>query len=118
MLYNVALGTQPNENKQQIFLTLIDDLTPDHIRILHFLDRDYLRLKGLAEDGNLINRLYHAFPELQDQNAYVAMIVATLYGRGLVVGDSPQTADLTNAYPTPMAEEFLAFVRSPLEPTK
>jgi hypothetical protein len=117
-LLNVALGTQPNENKQQMFLTLIDELTPDHIRILHFLDTELSRLKGQAEDGSLRDRLYREFPELRDQEGYVLMIIATLYGRGLVVGDAPQAPDTANAYPTAMAKEFLAFIRSPLDAAK
>ncbi len=131
---NIVLGAQPNDNKQQMFLTLIDELTEDHLRILHYLDdpRAYLRQKGLPEDvetpmenldrstqrnhgENNIGRLGRAFPELKDQRAYVDLIIATLYGRGLVIGDWPHVADIDEIVATTSpAKEFLAFIKSPL----
>jgi hypothetical protein len=119
-LLNVALGTQPNENKQQTFLTLIDDLTPDDVRLLAFFDNtaEHLGRMGLHKSDVLLDNVNRAFPELQDQEGYVLMIIATLYGRGLVVGDVFQPADIANAYPTAMAKEFLAFIRSPFDATK
>ena len=119
-LLNVALGTQPNENKQQTFLTLIDDLTPDDLKLLAFFDNteEHMQSMGLPKSDFLLDNVNRAFPELKDQLGYFLMIIATLYGRGLVVGDPPQAPDTANAYPTAMAKEFLAFIRSPLNAAK
>jgi hypothetical protein len=114
---NIALGVQPDENKQQIFLMLIDELTVDHLRILQYLDNPYayLQQRGISYENEFgMQLLVRGFPQLAGQESYVEMIIATMNSRGLLTGDWPHAAAMNEvAALTPSAKEFLAFIKSP-----
>lgn len=94
---NVALGRAPDEDLQLIFLNLVDELTPWHLRVLSLFKRppgsfqkDFDTLAAWQTDlaaGNppeAVQFLQYAFPELRDRAAFSMQISRDLESRGLL----------------------------------
>lgn len=87
---NAALPNPPHEDEQMIFLRLIDQLTPWHLRVLSVLN-DPIRW---MERNNIHNPnwgmggastvLEHCLPDLQGQRETYDQIVLDLQGQGML----------------------------------
>lgn len=87
---NAALPNPPHEDEQMIFLRLIDQLTPWHLRILSVLDdpikwmeRNNIHNPGWGM-GGASTVLEYCFPHLQGQRETYDQIVLDLQGQGML----------------------------------
>lgn len=121
---NAALPNPPDEDKRQLFVNLVEELTPWHLRILSlFADPPkWFAERGKAVPqwsiaGSLSQLITTAYPELQSQREFYDLIGKVLYQRGLMNTDGLHTvmsghgalAKRTTAF----ADEFLKFISDP-----
>ena len=122
-LLNVALGTAPDEDTQQIFLNIVDAYTVSHIRVLDVLWRGASRITAVLWEQNRIainQRNYGSaievlVPEMRGQAGLAEYILTDLRSRGFT-----QLNSLSNNFPqggtiTNMGVQFLRFVLHPDE---
>lgn len=88
-IFNSALPNPPLEDEQMIFLRLIDQLTPWHLRILALLDHP---VKWMEQNsvhnpnwslGGVATVIEDCFPDLRGQRDTYDQIVHDLQGQGL-----------------------------------
>jgi hypothetical protein len=122
-LLNVALGTGPDEDTQQIFLNIIDAFTASHVRVLDVLWRGPGRMTAILWDQSRIpmnarnygSAIEVLVPELKGQGALAEYILTDLRNRGFT-----QLNSLSNNFPqggtiTNMGVQFMRFVLHPDE---
>lgn len=87
---NSALPNPPEVDQQIIFLRLIDQLTPWHLRVLTFLDnpKDWMLRHDIANPGwgtgGVSVVLEHCFPELKSKQEFYEQLIRDLQTEGLV----------------------------------
>jgi len=89
---NSARGIDIEENLQLMFLNMVDELTPLHLRVLKYFDnpRKWLEEHGIKFSiymGGASSGLEAGLPELQGQRDLYDTLVTDLYNRGLVGAD-------------------------------
>jgi hypothetical protein len=122
-LLNVALGTGPDEDTQQIFLNIVDAFTASHVRVLDVLWRGAGRMTAILWDQNRVpmnarnygSAIEALVPELKGQGALAEYILIDLRNRGFT-----QLNSLSNSFPqggtiTNMGVQFMRFVLHPDE---
>lgn len=87
---NAALPNPPHEDEQMIFLRLIDQLTPWHLRVLsvlndpmQWMERNKIHNPGWGMGGTS-TVLEHCLPDLQGQRETYDQIVLDLQGQGML----------------------------------
>lgn len=87
---NAALPNPPHEDEQMIFLRLIDQLTPWHLRILSalndpikWMERNNIENPGWSM-GGASTVLEHCLPDLKGQRETYDQIVLDLQGQGML----------------------------------
>lgn len=87
---NAALPNPPHEDEQMIFLRLIDQLTPWHLRVLsvlndpiQWMERNKIHNPGWGM-GGASTVLEHCLPDLQGQRETYDQIVLDLQGQGML----------------------------------
>ena len=123
---NVAAGAAPDDDLQLVFLHLIDQFTPWHLRLLGYLDDPvtWLERHGRALPGSSsadgVSLVAYAFPELGVRDSSTAIYLDHLATQGLLheawnewapyralgTRGASRTSDL--------GKQFLAFIASPL----
>jgi len=110
---NSALPNAPEDNKQAMFLSYIDDFTPLHLQLLSFIN-DYT-----SQRGSFRKQIEKAFSDLEANLYIYRSVLADLDSRGLVikgyVGTEPNSTHKLRAEITAMGIEFIDFISSPLE---
>lgn len=87
---NAALPNPPQEDEQMIFLRLIDQLTPWHLRVLSLLDSPvrWMQRNGVVNPGwgagGTSTVLEHCLPDLRGQRDTYDQIVRELQSEGLL----------------------------------
>lgn len=87
---NAALPNPPQEDEQMIFLRLIDQLTPWHLRVLSLLDNPvrWMERNGVANPGwgmgGTSTVLEHCLPDLRGQRDTYDQVVRELQSEGLL----------------------------------
>lgn len=118
---NSALPNAPQEDKQLMFLNFVDSLTPWHLNVLKFFEnpRRWLEERSKSVDLGRIKRPAHllesALPQHKGERGFNNQIINDLFSKGLLQVDASHT--LTRHLEpliTPLAEEFLSFVTSPV----
>jgi hypothetical protein len=89
---NSARGIDIEENLQLLFLNMVDELTPLHLRVLKYFDnpRKWFEEHGIKFSiymGGASSGLEAALPELQGKRDIYDALVMDLYNRGLVNAD-------------------------------
>ena len=111
---SVALRTEPDAERQSVFLSLLDYLTPAHIRLLRFFQdpRGFLARSGRGSVGavpdttrDIVLRVLPSIPP----DAY-DLLRQDLENRGLVDFPAPPTLGLTDERTTAFGEAFLRFI--------
>lgn len=95
---NSALSVDIDENKQLMFLRLVDYLTPWHLKILSLLqnpvqwmDDNGVKKPEWQYSGSLCRLVEHCFPELKDQEEFYTQMIRDLESAGLLIkGIRPQ----------------------------
>ena len=122
---NVAVASAPEEDEHEMFISLIDNFTGWHLRILAFLADK----KGIAEKreklpfpgwpmGAVATVLKHVYPQLQGRRDFYDLIVSDLYRAGLVVIDSlhgtgTREGLMLAKQSSDKGDRFLAFITEP-----
>lgn len=122
-LLNIALGTGPDEDTQQIFFGIVESFTVSHILVLDVLWRGAGRMTGALWDQNRVPmnaRTYAAaidvlVPELKGRVDLVKYILSDLRSRGLTELNSLSGSFPTGGTITGMGAQFLRFVLHPDE---
>lgn len=87
---NAALSNPPQEDEQMIFLRLVDQLTPWHLRVLSVLNEpvQWMERHGVGNPGWGMGAtstvLEHCLPELRGQRDTYDQIVRDLQSEGLL----------------------------------
>jgi len=121
---NSGLPSAPSDDEQAIFVRLIDELTPWHLRILGFLDDPvaWMSANGSANPGwgmgGVATVLEHCFPDLVGQRALYDQMVQDLQAAGLAASGSYLHATMTGqgmvaSRTTSIGKQFLAFITAP-----
>lgn len=117
---NTALNINIDENEQMMFLTLIDTMTPWHIKIIFYFENpvsrfaeNNLRPKEYAM-GAPILLLYEFYPELKEREDFVKNIVSDLYNKGILsINDLNCSMSSSGMYSSRLTEygnKFLKFI--------
>jgi hypothetical protein len=113
-LVNIGLGRCSDEDLQHIYLQLIDEFTPSHIKILHFFWKGVTQIAtandGRLPQGNTYQEILDQYVrEFRGKEDLVQQVITDLNKRGL---STLQGANLV--FPqeviTPQGVAFLLFV--------
>ena len=121
---NVAAGKAPNEDKQAIFLNLVDQFTPLHLRFLQFQQQAGKHLTAYlkAHPGMLSPHggppifavVQSHFPELTAEPRRIHSIFRDLHATGLSgVEGAMQAPPKWERWTTHLGDEFLRFITAP-----
>lgn len=121
---NAALPNPPQEDEQVIFLRLIDQLTPWHLKVLSILDDpvQWMTRHGVANPGWGIGGpstvLEHCVPELRGQRETYDQIVRDLQlegllGQGQFLHVTMTGGGMVASRTTDRGKRFIRFITSP-----
>ncbi len=123
-ILNSARSTDLDENRQLMFLNLIDRMTELHLRVLIFLSnpKKPLREMGVSDmkgtrGGSLLPYLREYFHSPKSDLLSLGMFVADLQASRLIVADvygEKTGMSLYAGRATPAGEQLVAFITSPL----
>ena len=123
---NVAAGAAPDDDLQIVFLSLIDQFTPWHLRLLAYLDDPVTWLerhdRAIPANPGLdgITLVDYAFPELTLRDSSTMIYLAHLATQGLLHDGwnerAPYRARGTRgaSRTSDLGKQFLAFISSPI----
>ncbi len=99
---NVAVGNAPDDTRQHMFLRMVDEFTPWHVRVMWLWRQPKLFLDRLVADSGLPREIetielftYLAFPVLSEAPEVLGVIFGDLHARQLVQGSLHDHFDLT-----------------------
>ena len=122
---NSALPNGIDDEIQQIFIALVDSLTPLHLRILKFFDNP--RAWGIRSGisfpnwsmGGPATALEYAIQELRGQRNLYDPIVKDLYNRGLNGIEQLHTTmsghGILESRTTQLGKQFIRYISSPID---
>ncbi|MBX3658790.1 MAG: hypothetical protein KF740_10180 [Ramlibacter sp.] len=121
---NAALPNPPQEDEQMIFLRLIDQLTPWHLKVLSVLDDpvQWMARHGVANPGwgmgGPSTVLEHCLPDLRGQRETYDQIVRDLQSEGLVgqgqfLHVTMTGGGMVGSRTTDRGKRFIRFITSP-----
>lgn len=121
---NSALPNPPREDEQMIFLRLIDQLTPWHLRVLALLDTpvEWMGRNGIQYPGwsmgDVSTVIEHCFQDLRGQRDTYDQIVRNLQVEGLLrQGQFLHTTmtghGMVESRSTDMGKRFIMFITTP-----
>lgn len=121
---NAALPNPPQEDEQMIFLRLIDQLTPWHLKVLSVLDNpvQWMARHGVANPGwgagGPSTVLEHCLPDLRGQRETYDQIVRDLQSEGLLgqgqfLHVTMTGGGMVGSRTTDRGKRFIRFITSP-----
>jgi hypothetical protein len=121
---NSALPNPPQEDEQMIFLRLVDQLTPWHLRVLRLFNDpvEWMKENGITYPGwgmgGVSTVIEHCFPDLRGQRDTYEQIVRDLQTDGLVKEGKFLHITMTGhgmveARTTDRGKRFIKFITSP-----
>ncbi len=118
---NVALGTDPDDDRQLMFLDAIDSLTPSHIRILTYSDNPELYRSRFPQvwTGTAADALEISLPQFRNQRDLYTLLYTNLFSHGFVKVDASHLAAtgplgvILSPKITHLGKQFLEFITSP-----
>jgi hypothetical protein len=122
-LVNAAAGSEPDVELQQLFISFVDDLSPQQIQFLDFFEDPAAWTKRNARPlsrlsmGALSHVVEEAFPKLAGQRSLYDQLWRDLYARGLVTTESLHVMmtgqGLLSSRLSDTGKRFLRFIRRP-----
>ena len=108
---NVALRTEPDVERQSVFLSLVDYLTPAHLRLMFFFRdiRASVRYSAVTRPGATTRDIVLEQAPGIPRDAY-DLLRQDLENRDLVHFPKPPTLGLTDERTTEFGEAFLRFI--------
>lgn len=121
---NTAVTTSFEETEQFIFLSLIDDLSIWHLKVLdYFIDPNQWFIKNSKTKpsifaGSAIIGLTAAYNELKGKNEFINMITRDLYNKGLLTNSDSlaglmQESGIFSSRITDFGKRFLSYISTP-----
>jgi len=120
---NSALPNPPDESLRLVFLSLVDQFTVWHLRLLKLFQdpegwaKKHNRNYGSIYMGGLSSILEIAYPELRGRREFYDQVWRDLYLRGLVNTESLHTmmtaTGLMTKRTTDLGDRFLKFIEEP-----
>jgi hypothetical protein len=113
---NTALGKQPDDDRQAIFLSLIDSLTPAHLRMLKFFDETKAEIaRPIAAAIASTKQNISSLKSFDD--SVTRLLFDDLHRAGLlsVTGDNQKITARNNRWTSNWGHDFLAFITAPKE---
>ncbi len=122
---NSGLPNPLQEDEQMVFLRLIDQLTPWHLRVLGLFDNpvEWMKRNGIAYPGWSLGGastvIEHCFPDFRGQRDTYEQIIRDLQADGLVREGKFLHVTMTGhgmveARTTDRGKRFMGFITSPL----
>jgi hypothetical protein len=117
-LKNTVLRKDFDESKKMIFLRLIDQMTPLHIRVFHFLSFPNKYVEELnsrlpsntsSHWGNLSNVWDEYFDDVKSTNSLLDVITNDLNNYGLITVNKFHLASMTSS-PIGLGRDFIEFI--------
>lgn len=120
-LCNSVLPTAPSEDKQLIFLRLIDELTPWHLRLLGLLNnpRKWMEKNGINDPGwgmgGVSTVIEYCLHELRGNRDFCDQLIRDLQAGGLVgqgnfVHVTMTGTGMLESRTSAMGKEFISFI--------
>ena len=100
--YNSGLPSSPSDDIALIFIRLVGDFTPWHLRVLEFLNDISERYSR-----NIHELLHTTFPKLHGQREFLKLILNDLRAVALIKGGEYVNGDSDT---TELGKQFLAFI--------
>ncbi len=122
-LINIATGSAPDQDIQQIYLSAVDVFTPSHVQILELMWNGFVRLKQQGYDTSATGvpqfRTYRSLietllPKLKGEQELVQAVMGDLRNRGFTRQGSPDDV-IQHPSVTNFGGGFLQFVTRPEE---
>lgn len=125
---NTAVGIRIDSTLQEIFVQLVDRLTPWHLRVLAFFNdpgaamgRSGRAPQGFSQEwssGAPAHLLEAVYPELGGQREFYDLVVRDLFASGLMNTESVHTTMTGNGMvqrrTTELGSQFLAYISRPV----
>lgn len=129
---NTAKGASISDDEQMWFLSVVESLTPTHLRLLKFLESmpQYMvdhHVPHIPSAGNTFDEVIeHGMPDMAGRAAMFHQFCQELYARGFVIfdlGSHPEgpigvsaghTTPVLRSYVSDLGRVFLAYISSPL----
>ena len=123
-LFNCVKPNAPDEDKKMIFLRLIDDLTPWHLRLLGLLNgperwmRDHSVNNPGWSLGGFSSVIEHCLPDLRGASDFYGQLIRDLQAGGLIHQGSFLNVTMSGgamleSRTTDMGKEFISFISRP-----
>ncbi len=122
---NVALERSPDEDRRQMFMSYISDLTSWHLRLLALLQDPPGASKRQGVDmsnismGAISTMIERVYPELRGQREFYDLLGRDLESRGLLSGAGFHVtmtgSGVMTKRSTTLGDEFIRFVTAPPE---
>lgn len=115
---NIALAKAPSEDKQLLFLNLVDRFGPLHLRLLAFSEDTEKYSGKWVRQGPGTIPVHHlisiALPDIAGEFQLVSAVVSELGSLGLIgVSNAAGPIPTFSKWITNLGEEFLCFIREP-----
>lgn len=115
---NTALFPSAEEDLHHMFLNLVDEFTPWHLKVLKFFNE---HPSNPIADNSAYNRfrydLENAFPKYRADKEFINQIIKDISVKGLAINETYMGDDYQSVFSlslTKIGEKFMAFLRSPI----
>ncbi len=121
---NSALSNSPEENEQLIFLRLVDQLTPLHVRVISLLNdpKSWMAINNMQNPewgmGDVSTVVEHCLPELRGRQETYEQVIRDLQVDGLLAQGQFLNMTMTGggmiqSRSTSRGKEFMRFISAP-----
>jgi hypothetical protein len=124
-IVNTALNISIDENKQMMFINMVDAFTPWHLKFIYYLENPRKRFdeSGINRPdfmmGGITDGLYAYYPKLKNNDELVNVILKDLYNNGIVntssIGGSMSNDGIYASRLTDYGKGFLNFIQFNIE---
>ncbi len=118
VVINTALKISIDENEEMMFINMIDSLTPWHLKIINYFENPKERFEEFGIKpreymmGSPITPLQEFYPELENKDSFINLIVNDLYNKGIFnVKDLNCTMTSNGMYSSRLTEYGMRFLR-------
>jgi len=123
-LLNSVLSNSPNEDIQAIFLNLIDEFTPWHIRLLSLVNdpAGWMKNNNVKNPswsmGGVSTVIEFCFPDLRGEKEFYRLLIrdlqsAALIVQGQILGVTMSGSGILASRTTDLGKQFLGYISKP-----
>jgi hypothetical protein len=122
-VFNSALPGAIDETLQMVFIRLVDEFTPVHLRMLAVLNDpvEWMKRENVRNPdwgmGGISTVIEHCLPDLRGQKELYSQIFKELYADGLLtsqsLGVTMTGSSMVRSHTTEFGKKFLGFITKP-----